>query len=226
VFYAFILTLCSAGHLFAQCSPNLAGPDFEAIPDTIVNLPTAHFPSDYEATIQMYIPTDTFVDMLNLVLRLDSLFITGISGLPITFSWEVYPNSGPIPGGTPICLQIFNPFVYQEEEGSHELLIHVTAWSVGLPANGDISGYVLNVEPITVGIKEVGNEILGATMVSEKLDLNAAFSKIEIVNTSGEVVLSRYDSGSTHTIDVGSLPEGIYLLRTELGNAKFLKFTP
>ncbi len=227
-YWAFVLVLVSVELSFAQCTPNLSGPDFEAVPDTIVNLPTVYYPSNYEATIQMYIPTDTFVEALNLVLPLDSLFITGISGLPVTFNWQVYPTAGPIPGGTPICLQITNPFVYQEEEGMHDLFIHVTAWSVGIPANGDITGYVLNVEPLPVGIHEADNQLLTHNVVSEYIEPIPTNNTewLTIIDARGKVVLEKKLTALEPLIDVRFLSDGIYFIRTAWGTSKFLKVRP
>lgn len=211
---------------YSQCTPELTGPDFEAVPDTIVNLPTAYYPAPYEATIQMYIPTDTFVDLLQLVLPLDSLFITGIDGLPPSFEYQVYPSPGPIPGGTPICLQITNSLVYEEVAGSHPLFIHVTAWSVGLPANGDITGYVLNVEPLSVGITELETKILNSNVVTDQL----TFTKppegpIEIIGTNGKLLIKESNT-TNRTVDVSALSNGIYFLRSNLGTARFVKVSP
>lgn len=213
---------------YAQCVPNLTGPEFQADPDTIVNLPTAYFPSSYEATIQMYIPTDTFVDMLNLVLPLDSLFITGITGLPITFDYEVFPTAGPILGGTPICLQLTNPFVYQEEEGTHQLFIHVTAWSVGLPANGDITGYVLNVDPLPVGVNDAYGKILSSNVISKYLEIRPTIDaeSLTILDARGVVVFEQILTGHRPRIDIEFLSDGIYFIQTPLGSSKFLKIGP
>ncbi|MFM1874285.1 MAG: hypothetical protein RL266_22 [Bacteroidota bacterium] len=222
----FLLVSMSVSLSMAQCVPNLGGPHFEAEPDTLVNLPTAYYTSAYEATVQMYIPTDTFVDMLNLVLPLDSLFITGIDGLPPSFEYQVYPTAGPIPGGTPICLQITNNLVYQKLEGSYPLFIHVEAWSVGIPAHGDITGYVLNVEPSLVGIGEEQTNIMRSNILTDKLQLNVAHSgPLAIYNIEGQMVWQQ-STGVTTVLDVAFLPEGMYLLRTESGSARFLKVSP
>jgi hypothetical protein len=213
--------------LKAQCVPTLSGTDFVAVPDTLQNLPVAYFPSSYEATVQMYIPTDTFVDMLNLVLPLDSLFITGITGLPVSFEYEVYPSAGPIPGGSPICLQITNPSVYVEVEGVHPLLIHVLAWSVGLPANGDITGYTLKVEPLPVGISEpmVEDELLRSNLITgHSLSLNSdAGQTMMIIHSDGRMETYTTASG---TIDIGDLSDGIYVLKCGDRIERFAKVSP
>lgn len=209
----------------AQCVPNLTGPDFETVPDTIVNLPTAFYPSSYEATVQMYIPTDTFVDMLNLVLPLDSLFITGIDGLPPSFEYQVYPSAGPIPGGTPICLQITNNLVYEKVAGSYPLFIHVEAWSVGIPANGDITGYVLNVEALPVGISEHATPVM-SNVVTDYLELSKlSYELIQILDTRGKAVQIIPANGRSQ-IGVSHLPNGIYFLRNGERTFKFLKVSP
>jgi hypothetical protein len=225
IWFAAILVLCSFEPILAQCIPNLSGPDFEAVPDTIDNLPTAYYPSAYEATVQMYIPTDTFVDMLNLVLHLDSLFITGIDGLPPSFEYEVYPTAGPIPGGTPICLQITNNAVYEKVAGSYPIFIHVEAWSVGLPAHGDITGYVLNVEPLPVGIPEHGFPTT-SNVVSDYLQLNKPTKEsIRILDIQGKSV--QIISPTTQTrIDLRHLPNGIYFIKIGDLTSKFLKVSP
>lgn len=215
----FICTTCVWA--LAQCTPILSGPDFEALPDTVVNIPTAYYPSTYEATLQMYIPTDTFVDMLQLVLPLDSLFITGIDGLPPSFEYEVYPSAGPIPGGIPICIQITNDLVYEKVAGSYPLYIHVTAWSVGLPANGDITGYVLNVEPLSVGVPEHEVNVIRSNMIDGLLQLN--FKPTEPVYIIGSDGRAAFQFKPAQTLDVSFLSNGVYLIRTELGSSIFIK---
>jgi hypothetical protein len=210
----------------AQCVPELTGVEFFAVPDTIENLPVAYAPGPYETTIQMWIPTDTFVPMLNLVLPLDSLFITGIGGLPISFEYAVYPSAGPIPGGSSVCLQITNAYMEAEVYGVHPLFVHVTAWSVGIPSNGDMTGYVLRVEPEAVGIGEEQTNLMRSNIITDKVQLNGAHSGLlAIYNTGGQMVWHQ-SMGVTTALDVAFLPEGMYLLRTEEGSARFLKVSP
>lgn len=207
----------------AQCVPNLTGVEFVAVPDTIENLPVAYAPGPYEATIQMWIPTDTFVPMLNLVLPLDSLFITGIGGLPISFEYAVYPSAGPIPGGSSVCLQITNAYIEEEVYGVHPLFVHVTAWSVGIPANGDMTGYVLRVEPPAVGVEEVErSSILLNSLVSDRIHVrNTTYnSSYRISDISGRIVASGTVNGP---IDASGLKAGVYWFATDDATTRFVK---
>lgn len=48
-------------------------------------------------------------------------------------------------------------------------------------------------------------------------------TKVRIVSSAGDVVRESVAEGTAMTIDVSSLPTGIYLLQTESSTLKFIK---
>ena len=90
-----------------------------------------------------------------------------------------------------------------------------------LPETGNIPQLVDN---CVLSTQETGKEklIVSPNPVKVYLNLNLQVKKIKIFNFEGRIVFNR-DTNNDLKINISNLPAGVYLLHTELGNAKFIK---
>lgn len=92
-----------------------------------------------------------------------------------------------------------------------------------LPNTGNIPQLINNCELSTQQIvKDKLKIIISPNPVKEFLNLNLQVKEIKIFNLEGRIVFNR-DANKDLKINISNLPAGLYLLHTELGNAKFIK---
>ncbi len=89
---------------FSQCVPdpvitqNIPG----VYPDSATGLPHAYVGIPYNTVMHVYVPVDT--TYLSLPATIDSIKVTGVSGLPSGFTYTCTPSNCVFPGGTNACI--------------------------------------------------------------------------------------------------------------------------
>ena len=123
----------------AQCTPD---PQFTAAgiyPDSIVGLSTAFVGQAYSENITLVTPVDTFADVLGtmLLVNIDNIDLTSVSGLPPNFSYTCDPPTCSFPGGSTKCAELYstvNPTI--ADIGLYPLVFETTAHVSGIPIIG------------------------------------------------------------------------------------------
>lgn len=104
----------------AQCTPNVSQNAF-LIPDTATDFAPAFTYTPYEQILYIAVPTDTTV--LSLPTTIDSIVVTGVTGLPTSITYTINPTDGVILGGTNACIR-FAGTPTAAEIGTYPLVIN------------------------------------------------------------------------------------------------------
>jgi len=221
----------------AQCTPNSAYTSPGIYPDTTTNLPLAVATVPYSTVIDAVIPQDTTVDLGSgpIVVTIDSIGVTGMSGLPSGFSYATNSASGFWPGGTNGCMLIQgNPTPAQV--GIYHLQIYLSTFGkylgLALPEQKDtLFAYRIDIRDSSqVSITEA---VKNTFFVSQNYpNPFAKYTEINInssENTTADLVvfdvLGNQLSNSTHRLVVGenkilynaeSLVSGIYMYQLRI----------
>jgi len=217
----------------AQCTPNndpLTGIEPDTLSTVYVDIP-------YEQIIYFKLPLDTVVEFYGIPLSLlvDSLIITGYTGLPPGFSLACNVPSCTLLGGQNGCAAISGTAT-AADVGIHPLKVYVTTFvsdTFGTTVGGfpdSIDFYFLDIQ-IQSAVQETGMEnwSVGAVYPNPAGDI----AGIPIRSTvPGELVVSVLDfSGrqvaqhtmdtkmgdATYRLDVSQLPVGFYMLKIMQG---------
>jgi len=116
-----IMVLCSVTlNTYAQCTPDITQNAF-LVPDTATDFDPAFTYMAYEQTLYIALPTDT--TFLGFATTIDSITITGITGLPPSITYAINPASGIIHGGDFGCIQ-FSGTPIAAEIGTYPIVIN------------------------------------------------------------------------------------------------------
>ena len=93
----------------AQCNPDPQFTDAGIYPDSATGLANAYVGQNYSQNITIITPLDTSVASLGGVLvTIDSISLTSVSGLPPNFAYTCDPPSCGFPGGTIKCAELYS----------------------------------------------------------------------------------------------------------------------
>lgn len=219
------------------CIPDYTVPDYGIYPDSATGFDTAWVGQSYAMTVTNYVPPDTCVVIIVppcSVLTMDSIVVTGFSGLPPNFTYGCNPVGCSFLGGTYGCVQIWstsNPT--SPDVGRYNLVIDVEAYvgGFGIPNPFTIDYYYIDVLEAT-GLEESvqsvskidtrPNPFTEQTNISFNLEVGADV-RFTVVNLLGEQVHAQSFKGSggynTIRFDGSDLPEGIYIYTISSGKS-------
>jgi len=231
VSFGFLLAFNSA----AQCVPdtNVTHNVNGIYPDTVTGLPHATQGQVYTTTIQLKVVRDTTYN--GLPATVDSMNITGVTGLPPGFSYLCTPSNCSFPGGSNACILLQSGTPVTAAAGTYPLNVGLTVYGrvFGVPATvpSAITGYSIVVDPLA-GIL---NTTLPTRLSVSEFSPNpvSRYSRIvvgvpepgdirmETIDLLGNIVRrEKFDATrgwNTYAIDVEDLPAGVYLTRVGFG---------
>lgn len=225
--------ICTLDNVQAQCTPNndpLTGIEPDTLSTVYVGIP-------YEQIIYFKLPLDTVVEFYGfpLALIVDSLIITGYTGLPPGFTLACNVPSCTLLGGQNGCASISGTAT-ASDVGIHPLKVYVTTFvsdTFGTPVGGfpdSIDFYFLDIQ-IQSAVQEPGTEkwSVGTVYPNPAGDI----AGIPIHSTvPGELLVSVLDfsgrqveqhtmdvkpGNTTYRLDVSQLPVGFYVLKIMQG---------
>ena len=108
-------------------------------PDTIVGLSDAFVGQSYSQNITIITPTDTVADVLGqmLLVTIDNIDLTSVTGLPPNFAYTCDPPNCSFPGGSTTCAELYstsNPTAV--DVGLYPITLNTTAYVSGVPIIG------------------------------------------------------------------------------------------
>jgi hypothetical protein len=191
----------SVYHVIAQCTPDTSITHNEAgiYPDSATGLPHAVVGMAYSTVIQLKVLTDTSG------VTVDSIDITGVTGLPPGFSYQCTPASCHFPGGTDACILLTGPPPTAGMAGQiYPLSVVATLYGhlgpIPVSQSGNIDRYRIVVDPAT-GIvfmsgekfavaQNVPNPFSKTTEISFNYPSNELLT-LKICNLLGKVVYTK-----------------------------------
>lgn len=216
--------------LVAQpCTPDgsLTAPGI--YPDSITNLPPGTVNVYYEAVISAVIPTDTVY--MGLTAQIDSIGVTGVSGLPTGLSWVTDSPSNYWDGGTSGCLKIFGTTSIQ---GIHPIMIYLSIHGElsGMPLTmpDTIEFYKIDMQTASVNEFNGQNFLVGSAFPNPAndvttIEVNSAkpqfvtFTLFNLVGTQITESKHQLTSGQNLiNVAVKLYPSGMYYFRISDGN--------
>lgn len=117
----------------AQCVPDPSYTVPGIYPDSATGLPHAIVGQPYLTDMQLRILTDTIY--LGLPAIIDSIRVTGVTGIPAGFSYSCTPSRCTFPGGSNACLQITGAAPTAGMVGVYPLIVNLTIFGrvLGVP---------------------------------------------------------------------------------------------
>ncbi|MFM2135035.1 MAG: hypothetical protein RL021_435 [Bacteroidota bacterium] len=235
------LLLCSialliSGSAAAQCVPdtsithNIPG----VYPDTLTGLPHAALGQVYATTIQVKAVRDTVYQ--GLPATIDSMVISGVTGLPSGFSYTCTPSSCSFPGGSNGCILLQSSGPVAGPAGVYPISVNLMNYGrlLGtIPATVpfSITGYAIVIDP-AAGISTVSMPTrlmvseFSPNPVSHLTGLTVGVPepglvRLETVDLLGNLVRQEsFDAArgwNTFSINADGLRSGIYLTRVAFG---------
>jgi hypothetical protein len=220
----------------AQCVPdtsithNVNG----IYPDSLTGLPHATVGVNYATVIQLKVLQDT--TYFGLPATIDSMVVTGVSGLPSGFYYSCTPSGCSFPGGSDACILLEGPAPASSAVGAYPIVVDILAYgrvtglgALSVPAS--ITRYTIYIDNNT-GINPVGSP---ARLTASEFTPNPArsFSRltvgcpengvahIQLLDLLGNTVRDDYqqlDRGwNTVTVAADDLRPGIYLAKVYFG---------
>lgn len=235
-----ICTMSASTKLFAQCTPD---PNLTTSGTLPAYLDTAKVGVLYSQVIQYHITKDTtvFVAQLGQTVnaKIDTLWITGVVGMPDGFTYSCHNSDCKIVGGATGCATLTGT-PKANSGGIYPLLvlirIRATAMIGPLPVaqtvNDTNARYSIVVRGATGTSEIVENSepILYPNPAKDQLQVyvpgiknNASYT---ITNIQGQIVGTGRDTSSMFNINIKGNPSGIYFLNIEsegkVWNKKFV----
>jgi hypothetical protein len=227
-FYAFVILLFLSSTTNAQCIPDtsITHNDPGTYPDSLTGLPHASVGQSYSTVIQAKILSDTSVGPLHATI--DSIVVTGITGLPNGFSHSCTPSSCSFPGGTDACFLLEGLPPTSQMIGTYPIIVHTTIYFkiAGTPQSivDDNDDYSITIDT-TTGILSpqinyffVGQNIpnpAGESTVIPVTTQKPGDISLTIVNLIGKKVFNRtytLQRGKNNiSVDLHNFTPGIYL---------------
>ena len=217
------------------------------MPDTVDNLPPGRISEQYDTFLQFKLPQ--YADELDSTLphiQLASLQLINITGLPSGFTFtssssttdSIYCNTADCKwaGGATGCMRIIGtPTV----TGTFPLVITLEGKTIGGPlaqtGTGDINGYKLNVNPVSIKKVEAPllqinqnspNPFSQITKINYTLTKNSAV-KFRVMNILGEIVYKNDYQGKQGEnkilFDGSSYNQGVYFYTIESNGVTLTK---
>lgn len=223
-----IISFLAVTLAFGQCIPDPQYTLPGIYPDSATNLPHAFATYEYNAVFTAIIPADTML-LPGLTLRIDSIGVTDIQGLPEGFQAIPSRPSAFWHGGTSGCMLITGTPT-EAQVGTYPLQITVVGYigGLGLPNSFVIDYYSITVLPAaTYGIDEEGlnGNIRMKAFPNPSSDIfnlefyaqSAGNFECLIYDSRGRLLKSETistDAGNqSYSIDGSDLEPGIYFCR-------------
>lgn len=222
--------------VFAQCTPDTSITHNEPgiYPDSATGLPHAVVGIPYSTVIQLKVITDTVVSGQSATV--DSVVITGVTGLPPGFTYQCTPASCHFPGGSDACILLTGPAPTAGMAGQvHPLTVHVMAYGhigpfpASLPTDitryrivvdGGVGITVLNNDKFDVA-QNVPNPFSKTTEISFSSPSNELLT-LKVSNLLGKVIYTKsvYAQKGLNKITLSSreFDAGIYIY--SIGNSR------
>ena len=157
-----VLFLSTSTLVYSQCTPDPQYTVGGIYPDSATGLSDAYVGQAYNQLITIVTPTDTTVNIdqiLNLPLPLgnisvdiDSITLNAVTGLPSNFDYYCDPPNCGFIGGTSECAELYSLSIPTANQvGSYQIIFETTAYVSGIPLIGDttqndiIDYYYLNI---------------------------------------------------------------------------------
>lgn len=137
IYLLFVLISVVGYSAFSQCvidtnvTHNVPG----IYPDSATNLPHAIVGTPYSTSIQIVVAATT--TYMGLPVTIDSLVITGVTGLPAGYSYSCTPSSCHFPGGGSGCILLYGPAPTVSQIGSYNLTVNYDGY-VKLLGSGQV----------------------------------------------------------------------------------------
>lgn len=227
-----ILSLTALGFKAnAQCTPgNYSQPGI--YPDTTTGMPPAVATQQYDFVFTVVVPDDTTISIMGVpqTVQVDSIGITGVTGLPSSFQYLPNSSTGFWHGDSSGCVLVTGT-PQSSDVGVHPIQIQVMFYASGFSAPFTYTGYELEVlDSTNVGIKN--NQIFGdvkgfpnpfgSKISFEFQTYENSDVTIEIFNMVGRIVKQKTVKATTGlnsiSFNTSSLPEGIYFYRINAAN--------
>jgi len=124
-FTILIAAVLVSNFISAQCvvDPSVSHGSPGVYPDSAVGIPHAYVGTPYTADFQFLAPLDT--TYFSLPAHIDSIQVTGVTGLPSGFSYSCTPSSCTFPGGSYGCMQITSSGPSAGQVGSYPLVVNI-----------------------------------------------------------------------------------------------------
>lgn len=236
-----ILVICVisfSNKLFAQCTPD---PNLKSTATLPAVLDTAYAGKLYTQEIKFFITRDTnvFVPQLgtNLNARIDTLWITGVQGMPDGFTYACHNADCKILGGTAGCATITGTPT-QAQIGIYPLLVLIkvraTAFLGPAPISQNANDTNARYSIVVSGVNSKpelsmsGEPILFPNPAKEELQVYipelAGEASFEIQNIQGKTIqIGRLQKQEVSHVSLQAYEPGVYFIHFLNGNKKLSK---
>jgi hypothetical protein len=240
--FVFFLTMLGSLASNAQCVPDTSiTQNVNGIyPDSLTGLPHAIVGVNYSTVIQLKVLQDT--TYFGLPATIDSMVVTGVTGLPSGFYYTCTPSSCSFPGGSDACILLEGPAPAASAVGVYPITVDILAYgrvlglgALSVPAS--ITRYTIYIDNNT-GINPIGNP--ARLTVSEftpnpvrsfsRLTVGSpdnGTARIQLLDLLGNTVREDYqqlDRGwNTVTISAEDLRPGIYMAKVYFGKEAVIR---
>ncbi len=238
----FLLVMAGAQ---AQCIPdtNVTHNVNGVYPDSATGLPHAMVGDPYATTIQLKVVRDTMyaVGPLMFPAVVDSLVITGVTGLPAGFSYTCTPPNCSFPGGSDGCILLQGPAPTVSAVGVYPITVDIMAYGTvtGLgPATvpSSIGYYAITIDNST-GISVVAPNRLTVSEFTPNPVAQSAYIKIglpeagrvrmettDLLGNRIQDVSVMADRGwNTLSVNADDFRPGIYLTKIYFGKDAIIR---
>ena len=219
----------------AQCIPDPQYTDAGIYPDTATGLSDAMVGQAYNELVTVITPLDTNVvySGIPLLVTIDYIALTGVTGLPPNFAYDCDPIDCSFPGGSTGCAEIYstsNPVA--ADIGLYPITFNTTTQVSGIPIIGSTtqddvtSGYYIEIKD---NVASVIDKYYSHTFELKEAFPNPSSHKTNIqfisgvsqnisfviYNLLGEVIYSNEISANTGintiTISTSDFSDGVYM---------------
>jgi hypothetical protein len=234
--YSFLFLLIVSLSASAQCVPDtsITHNDPGIYPDSATGLPHAVVGIAYNTDIQVKVLSDT--SYLGLPAIVDSINVTGVTGMPSGFAYSCFPANCSFPGESDACILLYGSAPTAGMVGNYPIVVHMTIYGkvFGVPQTlqQDNSSYSITIDN-NVGIGNVNSTVFS---VSQNLPNPASSSTripvtvphngtahLTISNLIGRIIYShdvQVTKGANYIpFNTSELNPGIYLYSVSFGNA-------
>lgn len=222
------------------CTPDPQYTEPGVYPDSATNLAPAGVGVPYAETVTVIVPVDTTVEIVPgfpQTLSMDSIVITGVTGLPPGFTYDCAAVGCAFLGGTTSCLVITGT-AQAGDEGTYNLTVELDAYvgGTGVPVPSTVSYYyidvltALSIDGLTGTEFKVSqnkpNPFNNTTLISYTAAKSGKMD-LTVVNMLGDVVYQRQLSAkageNNFQLSAANLEQGVYLYRLSNGEHTITK---
>lgn len=240
---AFLITISSISVIgtIAQCVPDASIKSSGVFPSA---LPAATPNVAYSQVLQFYITKDTIFNYLgqNINATIDSLFITGVKGMPAGFSYACHNANCGIKGGSNGCVTITGTATSAMKNTNYPLVVMLkikgTANTILGPVSQTIndsnSKYAIYVQSASNVSELADNNIISLypNPAKDKLEINISGiayqnnAEAAIIDMNGREVMKKSINAVKTEIEITGLTKGVYFVKlvNESGYLKTVKF--